>query len=247
MEGLVLRLIDYGETDQIARLFLKETGILSAIAKGIKKSQRRFPHHLEPFRLYNFKLSKKPTHDLYWIQSADQIASFDGILTDIRKIALGHVLMELVLKGVREGPPQKNLYALLISLLQSLESCENIFNLWFYSEIHILRLLGFLPNFSTCHRCKRPLAKESSPCFDPVSGGLICPRCQKSASQKGTLLGAEALSALQFLTKAPLPSIARLKISEESRTTMADFLTEYITFHLERPLQSISFLKEVVE
>ena len=246
MEGLVLRLIDYGETDQIARLFLNETGLVSAIAKGIKKSQKRFPHHLEPFRIYSFKLSKKPSHDLYWIQAADQVISFQGIMADIRKIALGHLLMELILKGVREESPQQDLYGFLIALFQNLESCKNIFNLWFYAEIHLLRLLGFQPNFSTCHHCKRPLIKTSFPRFDPLSGGLICSQCVNSQSRKSIRLGPEALSALQFLSEASLNAIHRLKISEESRCTMADFLTEYITYYLERPLQSISFLKEVL-
>ncbi len=246
MEGVVLRLIDYGESDQIARLFLRETGLLSAIAKGAKKSRHRFPHHLEPFRIYSFNLSKKPSHDLYWIQTADQVTSFEEIMKDIRKIALGHLMMELVLKGVREGSPQRDLYTLLISLFKYLDASQDILGLWFYSEIHILRLLGFLPNFSICQQCKHPLVKEELNCFDPVSGGLICPRCQKSAPKKGTVLTPEALGVLQFLSKASLSSVVRLRISDKSWETIADYLTEFITYHLERPLQSISFLKEVI-
>ncbi len=246
MEGLVLRLIDYGESDQIAYLFLKEEGILSAIAKGIKKSKHRFPHHLEPFRIYSFKLRKKPSHDLYWIQTADQVTSFEKIMNDIRKIALGNVIFEMVMKGVREGHPHPELYTFVISLFRALEVTDNIFPLRFYAEIHTLRLLGFLPNFETCLRCRKPLRKEEDNCFDPVKGGIICPRCQGLTYKTGTIIGSEALGALQFLKKSPLHAVSRLRITENAKNAIEAFLTEFITYHLEHPIKSLSFLKEVM-
>jgi len=247
MEGLVLRLIDYGESDQITRLFLKEAGVISAIAKGIKRSKRRFPHHLEPFRVYSFKFRKKPTQNLYWIQTADQVAIFTGIMEDIRKIALGNFFSEIILKAVKEGHPQPDLYSFILSLYRSLEQVEEITPLWFYSEIHIMRFLGFLPNFETCLRCKTPILRDEANRFDPSHGGIICPRCQLDAGKVGINIGSEELGILQFLKNSPIQAVSRLRITKNARTVIEPILKAFITYQLEQPIKSLSFLKEVME
>ncbi len=247
MEGLVLQLIDYGESDQIVRLFLREAGTLSAIAKGIKKSKHRFPHHLEPFRIYTFKLDKKPTHDLYWIMSADQVKAFDGIMRDIRKIALGNVIMEFILKGIREEQPHVELYGLVTSVFKELEGSDNISTLWFYSEIHIMKMLGFLPNFVTCLQCKRPLPRNGLNRFDPIRGGFICPACQVSPLGKGIDIGPEAFAALQFMKKSPPQAASRLHLTGPTREVIASFLERFTEYYLERSIKSRAFLKEVIK
>lgn len=247
MEGFVLRLIDYGESDQIARLFLKREGVVSAVAKGIKRSRRRFPHHLQPFRIYVFKLSKKPTSELYWIISADQAEVFEGIMGDIQKIALGNLVLEMVLKGVKEGHPHPELYNFILTLFRKLELSEDVIPLWFYSEIHIMRLLGFSPNFETCILCKKSLQGNDDNLFNVSRGGIVCSRCHATGGYAGITISSEALSILQFLKKSKLQAVSRLRIKENARTLIESLLTAFITYHLERPIKSISFIKEVID
>ena len=40
--AIVLRAVNYGEADRIVTLFGRDTGRLSALARGARKSQRRF-------------------------------------------------------------------------------------------------------------------------------------------------------------------------------------------------------------
>jgi len=166
MEGIVLRRIDYGESDQVINLFLKAEGNISAIAKGIKRSKKRFPHRLEPFRVYDFKLSqKKPGQTLPLIQTADQIRDFEGITGDIRKIALGNFILEIILIAVKEEHPHPELYSFILKSFHTLNEHEEIFPLWLYVEIHLMRLLGFSPDFETCLKCKTPLRKTENNYF----------------------------------------------------------------------------------
>jgi DNA repair protein RecO (recombination protein O) len=40
--AIVLRAVNYGEADRVVTIFGRETGRLSALARGARKSQRRF-------------------------------------------------------------------------------------------------------------------------------------------------------------------------------------------------------------
>ncbi|HEY8493863.1 MAG TPA: recombination protein O N-terminal domain-containing protein, partial [Myxococcota bacterium] len=46
-EALVLRVVDYGESDRIAHLLTPETSRLTVIAKGARRSRKRFPGALD--------------------------------------------------------------------------------------------------------------------------------------------------------------------------------------------------------
>jgi len=247
MEGIVLRRIDYGESDQIIKLFLKETGNISSIAKGIKRSKKRFPHRLEPFRVYDFTLRKrKPGQSLYLIQSADQIRDFEGIKEDIRKIALGNFILEILLIAVKESHPHPELYDFVLKTFRNLSESEGIFPLWFYVAIHVMGFLGFSPNFETCLKCKKPLQKTEKNLFNPARGGLVCQQCATLSKTDKTSVTSEALGVLQFLKKASFPAVPRIKLSSQTRTEIASLLTNFITYHLERPLKTLPFLQEVL-
>ena len=48
-EAIVLRAVEYGESDVIAHLLMPEQGRLTVIAKHARKSRRRFPGSLDLF------------------------------------------------------------------------------------------------------------------------------------------------------------------------------------------------------
>ncbi len=247
MEGLILRRIDYGESDQIIHLFLKEKGTVAAIAKGIKRSRHRFPHRLEPFRTYDFRLAeRKPGRELYLIQAADPLQDFEEIQRDIRKIAMGNFIQEVLLISVKEGQPHPELYAFIVKFLRTLGGSEALIPLWFYVDIHIMRLIGFSPNFESCLKCNRPLEMGKENRFVP-SGGILCPCCaRKGPVAPNLVVSSASLGVLRFLKNTSLSAASRLKMTEDTRESIEKFLTDFMVYHLERPLKSLAFLREVL-
>jgi len=53
-KGIVLRSIRYGEADRIMDLYTQDTGLVSAIAKGIRRTKSRFGGRLEPLTCVDF-------------------------------------------------------------------------------------------------------------------------------------------------------------------------------------------------
>ncbi len=243
----MLRRIDYGESDQIIKIFLKEEGRVSGIAKGIKKSKRRFPHRLEPFRRYNFILQRKPGQNLYFIRAADQIMDYEGIKENLTRFALGNVILETILNGVKESHPHTDLYAFVLLIFNELNSTNDCYPLWFYATIHIMRLLGFSPNFESCLTCKLPLSGKEKIYMAPTQGGILCSRCAQYSRISCMATRPETLGALQFLKKTSVQAATRLKISESSGAEIEGFLTAFTHYYLEQPLKSIPLLKEALQ
>ncbi len=48
-EAIILQTTDYAEFDKIVSLYTKDFGRITGIAKGAKRSQKRFGSRLEPF------------------------------------------------------------------------------------------------------------------------------------------------------------------------------------------------------
>ena len=84
--AIVLKTKPYGESDKIVT-FLSEThGKITGIAKGAKRSQKRFVNSLEPFSLVKLGFYERPQSSLVFINSSDLLFSFSRIVTGLDKI-----------------------------------------------------------------------------------------------------------------------------------------------------------------
>ena len=86
VEGIVLRTIDYGESDRIVTLLTRERGKLGAYARGARASRRRFAGLLEPFTLLSAELIDR-RGDLLGLESASALRAHGGIRSDLARIA----------------------------------------------------------------------------------------------------------------------------------------------------------------
>src|SRR5215204_4039285 len=72
-EAIVLHAFDYLESSRIVRLVTRDAGMRSAIAKGARKSHRRFGGGLDLFAQGSAVLHTKPGRDL------DILGSFEDV------------------------------------------------------------------------------------------------------------------------------------------------------------------------
>src|SRR4028118_627259 len=76
-KGIVLRSIRYGEADRILDLYTRDAGLVSAIAKGIRRTKSRFGARLEPLSCVDFLAYQGRTLDT--LTHAETLRSFHGI------------------------------------------------------------------------------------------------------------------------------------------------------------------------
>ncbi|GFO58279.1 DNA repair protein RecO [Geomonas silvestris] len=142
-EAIVLRLIDYGEADRIATLFTLEQGRISGIARGAKKSRKRFGGALESFA--HLKLQIQQGSGMATLLSADIGSIFPTIRTELERIGSAAYACELVERLTPEAEPAPRLFRLLFCYLEHLDRASPSPSDRRFFAVNLLKILGYQP------------------------------------------------------------------------------------------------------
>jgi DNA repair protein RecO (recombination protein O) len=78
-EAIVLRVRDLGESDRVVQLLTPAVGRVAAIAKGARRSQRRFPGTLDLFCHVRCNLDRRGPDRLARLDQAALLDAFPGL------------------------------------------------------------------------------------------------------------------------------------------------------------------------
>jgi DNA repair protein RecO (recombination protein O) len=243
--AIVLRAIEHGDHDKIVTFFTLKQGKISLIAKGAKKSIRRFAGILELFSVLNLVWTHSRGRGLPLLQEASVAHPFERIRTDIARTAYASYWCELVYHWMEPGQKQVSVYELLEYALDKLNAgdlSEGTLHLTF--QLRFMVINGFRPGLEHCSTCRLPLKECGSPAvaFDARRGGVLCQRC---GAQKPSLLylSRGTIKLLQWVLKAPLEKLHRLRFSEQAMQESLDLLEAFVPYHLGKETKSLKFLK----
>jgi DNA repair protein RecO (recombination protein O) len=144
-EAIVLRLTDYGEADRIVSLFTLEQGKLQGIARGAKRSRKRFAGALEPFAHLKLQLQLHQGAGLANLLSADIVGIFPGIRGDLTKIGSAAYACELVERLTPDAEANPRLFRLLYCYLEVLDSAPPSPSDRRFFSVNLLKILGYQP------------------------------------------------------------------------------------------------------
>jgi DNA repair protein RecO (recombination protein O) len=143
-EGIVLRLTDFGEADRIVTMFTLEQGKLQGVARGAKRSKKRFAGALEPFA--HLKVQLHRGSGLATLSSADIVDIFPGIRADLTKIGCAAYACELVERLTPEAEPAPRLFRLLYCYLERLDNSPASPSDRRFFAVNLLKILGYQPD-----------------------------------------------------------------------------------------------------
>jgi len=155
-QALILRSIDFGESDLILHLLVPEVGRLPVIAKGARRSQRRFAGTLDLFNHIQAQIDRRRTTSLARLDQANLIDPFLSLRADPARYALASYLIELFNRLAPEGGVRadtKRLFSFALGALKVLSQRVPDSRLRILLELRALDALGLRPEFSRCVRC----------------------------------------------------------------------------------------------
>jgi len=240
-ETVVLRHNDWGEADRLLVLFTREAGKLRAVAKGVRKLKSRKAGHLEPFT--HVKLLLARGRDFWIVTQAETIDAYLPIREDLVRTAYAAYVIELLDRFTYEEGENRALFQLLVETLERVSGLPDPFPAVRYYEIHLLDLLGFRPDLTNCVRCQREIQPEDQ-FFDAGLGGALCPRCGPSVPTAREV-NMRTLKFLRHFQRSTFREAARADLTPGVRRDMENLLNHYLTYLLERRLNTPSFLHEV--
>ena len=247
-EALILRSIDFGESDRILHLLVPEIGRLPAIAKGARRSVRRFSGTLDLFNHVKIQVDLRRPTSLARLDQASLIDPFIAMRSETARFALGCYLLELFdrlapERGTRADTQRLSSYA-LAALRMVAERAPDP-RLRTLIELRALDALGLRPECSRCVRCGSAPAGRSPIGFHVAEGGVVCDPCcaQIDGIQR---VHPGTLRALDQGLRLDLERLDRLAMSGPSLAEAHQLLTRFQRFHLGVELRSGPYLDRVL-
>jgi len=223
---------DLGESDRLITFYTMNKGKTRGIAKGAKRSRRRFVNALEPFTLLNLSLALPRTAGLSRIDSTEILDSFSPIRGKIDCYIMASLCCELVDLWTRESDPQRDLFELLRSYFRSLKEGFPPRKATLFFKTLLLSLVGYAPNLDSCLCCKRP-PEGDYVAFRIHAGGFICKRCQKR--EKNTYrITLGALNSLKYIQKKRFNNLHRLSITDTTFEEAWSLIHDLHCYYLQR-------------
>lgn len=240
-EAIVLRRKDFGEADRLLTLFTPDTGKIRVIAKGIRKPRSRKAGHLELYTRSNLLLARGRDMDI--ITQAVTVDAYRPLREDLLRSTYGSYCIELLDKFTPDEAENKPLYDLLVMALGWLAEASDLALTTRYYELQLLGMAGYqLELFYCVVNGEKVIAEDQF--FSPADGGVVCPTCGET--RDGAFrISLNALKVLRFMIRSPYDSLRDLKLSAGVQSELERVTQRTITYHLERQLKSVEFLKHV--
>lgn len=213
--GIVLRSIRYGEADRILDLYTRDAGLVSAIAKGIRRTRSRFGARLEPLSCVEFVAYGGRSLDT--VTQAETLRSFHGVREHLGRLeTAGRMSRDVrALSGGDEA--DRRVFNLLYHALDALESREEGFGIVEVAfGMKLAMLAGYAPEVEACVSCSvAPGEMDGLAHFAPELGGLLCEEC-RAVSREAFPLPPGTAEMLRGLLRLSVKEIPREPKLEES-------------------------------
>lgn len=243
--AIVLKATDFGESDRIVQFFTRDFGRVRGVAKGAKRSLRRFVGSLEFLAYVDLRFFEKKTAELVRVETATLREQFPGIRADLEKLAAAALLVEIVACATGEHAPHRPLFDTLLrglALVDRLEPWDVVGpGVSRLLETRLLSLLGFEPELTACVGCRKPVDDIPRPAFSIARGGVLCTGC--AAAERGLLpAGRDTLRLLAQGLRADVDLFPRFAWTSRTAAEAARLLHPFAQAQLGRELRALRFL-----
>ena len=243
-DAIVVRSLNYGESDRIITFFTRDFGKIKGIAKGARRSKKRFQNALGLFSHLRLNFFEREGMGLMRVDGCDILHPFPRIREDLKKIFFGNYYLEMVNEMAGEREANQKVFDLILSFLSSLDETETNEEQLRMFEIRMLTLFGYQPNMKRCDLCKKgweDLREAAVIFFSLEKGGLVCGQCSKGSNHLIPLsLGTARL--IERISQMELSKIRRFRFTSQSLMESRALLPRFITYQLGKELKSLKAL-----
>src|SRR3982074_2733519 len=241
-DAIVLHAFDYLESSRILRLVTRDGGVRSALAKGARRSSRRFGSAVDLFAQGNAQLYAKPGRDLDTLSAFDVVLSRPLLAADLGRFAGASAIAEPPPRFRRDAA-DAGLFDAVAEAFDALTTAapDAALTATLAAAWRIVAELGFAPALHVCGEGHAPPAADATVMFSHRAGGALCARCGRLAPA-GRKLPAEARDALRgFLTGTQGTPLDDASARAHQRL-LREFLAEHLTDG--RPLRALELWEE---
>ena len=242
-KALVLRGVDYKESDKILTVLTQDMGKITVSARGCRKKSSPIAAACQllcwsEMVLYEYQ-------GRWVVKEANTERQFRGVREDLEKLALACYLAEVTEVLALEGLPSPELLSLILNSLHALEKLNKPQSLIKGAfELKAMCLAGYEPLLDGCAVCGVDEIKE--PRFHLREGVLHCAPCRGEVGDGVSMpLDEGALKAMQHVAWGDPKRLFSIALGEESLKRFSDLAEAYLHTQLERGFHTLDFYKSI--
>ncbi len=245
--AIVLQVAAHGESDKIVTLFCLEFGKITAIAKGAKRSKKRFVNKLEPFTSLHVSCRPPKRGSLFFLHEAELINAHLFLRNHYSGYVTAAFVCELVRRFSGEQDPEPAIFKLLSWAFTSLEQEQNYCIIAAFFLLRLLGACGYQPQLTKCAACGCLVDQKPSFTLYPGNGTLLCIRCQQHTNGSSLRLTRQTLKFLYSGQQMPLSRLTSLQMSTDNAYQALMVLCNYSRHILQQDIHSWKQLKTLIK
>ena len=239
--ALILREVRFKESDRILTALTADAGKLTLAAHGALSKKSRIAAATQQLTYAELTLFEK--NGRYSVREGVTKEAFQGLRTDLERLALGSYFAECLEQYAGEEQPEPDLMRLGLNCLYALS--EGLYNPEKIKAAFELRLMteeGYAPAEEFCAVCGRQDIKE--PVFMLEDGQTVCRGCRKAG--KALPLSENALAALRYLVHAPAKKLLSCRVGDEDLHLLADVAENWLLQCSGRSFSTLTYYKNLI-
>ena len=241
VQGLVLRIVPYKDTDAILTLLTAEHGKLSVKARGLKRKSSPLiaPCQLlthSTFTLFEYR-------GMYTINEASVLEMFQPLRKNLSKLSLGTYFAQVAEVISQEDISNPELLMLVLNSLYALSQLDlSEMQVKAAFEMRSACLAGYMPDLNGCHRCGAAIPDR----FDIAEGRLECASCRDPYSDGIRMpVSPGMLDAMRYICGCELKKMLSFRSGDETLENLSYLTESYLTTQLERSFSTLDFYKSL--
>jgi DNA repair protein RecO (recombination protein O) len=240
-QAILLRATPYGESDRVVTLLGRSTGRVSALARGARKSLRRFSGGLGLGATGEAVLRERAGAELAALESFDVVEARHGLGRDLGRTAHAAYAAELCDRLCAPRHPEPEVYDWLERFLGLLDQLGAGVERLRCFELGLLGRLGLGPSWRSCVACGRADLAAETVRLQAARGGFVCEAC----GRQGTPIFPATRAALVRLAEAELEDAATPRIDGDVNAACRRVISELLALHVGAPLKSVAFIEKM--
>ena len=247
--SIILSTTPFRESSLLLYLFTREHGRIHALAKGIRKGDRRGVP-VERGYLIEHMTYMRPHRDLQQVTDCHIREHFPAIRGDLEKTAVRDVLFDLALGAIKVTDPHPELFDYMAGFLGMLERmCPGGGALLLHLSKMIFGFAGHLGvgvDFSGCGRCGKSFGEHGTAWLTIDRGMVRCDDCSPTQARTDRFLPGSI--AAFFGCFGEPDSFPPPRLTDKESMGVLRLACEYCRYHLDirRHLESLSFIEQLL-
>lgn len=241
-EAVILKRRDFGEADRLLTVLTPQHGKFDVIAKGARKPNSTKTGHVELFTRVDLLVHRGRTFDI--AAQSMMTEPYLPLREDLQRGAYANYAAELVDRFTILGEDDhQSLFQLLTDCFQHLGEADDPRLVVRYYEIRLLDVVGFRPELKRCVITQEEIEPEDQ--FLSYSGGGVVSPMAARATSGLVAISMPTLKFLRHLQRSSYDQVRYLQVPDALHAEAERLVLGYITFLLERHLQSVDFIRRI--